>query len=38
MTFPAGSVIVPLNQRLSKVAMNWLEPEAPDSALAWGFF
>jgi murein tripeptide amidase MpaA len=38
MTFPAGSVVVPLNQRLSKVAVHWLEPDAPDSALRWGFF
>lgn len=38
MTFPAGSVVVPLNQRLSRVAIHWLEPEAPDSALRWGFF
>ncbi len=38
MTFPAGSVVAPLNQRLSKVAIHWLEPEAPDSALRWGFF
>ena len=38
MTFPAGSVVVPLNQRLSKVAIHWLEPEAPDSAVRWGFF
>jgi murein tripeptide amidase MpaA len=38
VTFPAGSVVVPLNQRLSKVALHWLEPEAPDSALRWGFF
>jgi murein tripeptide amidase MpaA len=37
-TFPAGSVLVALNQRLSKVAVHWLEPEAPDSALRWGFF
>ena len=36
--YPAGSVVVPLNQRLSKVAVHWLEPEAPDSALRWGFF
>ena len=26
MTFPAGSIVVPLNQRLSKVAIHWLEP------------
>jgi hypothetical protein len=38
LTFPRGSVVVPLDQRLSKVAMHWLEPEAPDSALRWGFF
>lgn len=38
LSFPAGSVVVPLNQRLSKVAIHWLEPEAPDSALRWGFF
>jgi len=37
-TFPAGSAVVPLSQRLSKVAVHWLEPEAPDSALRWGFF
>jgi murein tripeptide amidase MpaA len=38
MTFPAGSVVIALNQRLSKVAVHWLEPEAPDSAMRWGFF
>jgi murein tripeptide amidase MpaA len=38
MTFPAGSVVVPLDQRLSKVVIHWLEPQAPDSALRWGFF
>jgi Zinc carboxypeptidase len=38
VTYPAGSVVVPLNQRLSKVAMEWLEPQGPDSALAWGYF
>ena len=37
-TFPVGSVVVPLAQRLSKVVIHWLEPEAPDSALRWGFF
>jgi hypothetical protein len=37
-TFPPGSVVVPLDQRFSKVAIHWLEPEAPDSALRWGFF
>ncbi len=38
LSFPAGSVVVPLDQRASRVAVHWLEPEAPDSALAWGFF
>ena len=38
MSFPAGSAVVRLNQRLSKVAVQWLEPAAPDSALQWGFF
>ncbi len=38
MSFPAGSVLVRLDQRLSKVAVEWLEPAAPDSALQWGFF
>lgn len=37
-TFPAGSVVVPLDQRLAKVAIEWLEPQAPDSAMAWNFF
>ncbi|RXS98163.1 peptidase M14 [Silvibacterium dinghuense] len=38
ITYPAGSAVVELNQRLSKVAIEWLEPAAPDSAMAWGFF
>jgi len=37
-TFPPGSAVIALNQRLSRVAVHWLEPEAPDSALRWGFF
>lgn len=37
-TFPAGSVVVPLAQELSRVAINLLEPEAPDSLVRWGFF
>jgi hypothetical protein len=37
-TFPAGSVIVPLAQESAKVALNLLEPEAPDSLVHWGFF
>jgi hypothetical protein len=38
MTFPANSALVRLNQRLSQVAMGWLEPAAPDSAMAWNAF
>src|SRR4051812_49320150 len=38
MNFPAGSVVVPMDQRAAKIAMHFLEPEAPDSAVAWGYF
>jgi hypothetical protein len=37
-TFPAGSAIIPLAQQAAKVAINLLEPEAPDSFVHWGFF
>ena len=37
-TLPAGSVVVPLDQSTAKVAIHLLEPEAPDSLVAWGFF
>ncbi len=36
--FPSGSVVVPMDQRAAKVAVHFLEPEGPDSAVAWGFF
>ena len=36
--FPAGSVIVPLAQPSARLAMNLLEPQAPDSFVRWGFF
>jgi hypothetical protein len=36
--FPAGSIVVPLKQPLAKVALNLLEPAAPDSLARWGFF
>ena len=36
--FPAGSVVVPMDQRAARVAIHLLEPQAPDSLLAWGFF
>jgi hypothetical protein len=38
VVLPAGSVIVPMRQRAANVAINLLEPEAPDSLLHWGFF
>ncbi|MFN2515712.1 MAG: M14 family metallopeptidase [Pyrinomonadaceae bacterium] len=37
-TYPAGSVVVPLAQESARVAINLLEPEAPDSLVHWGFF
>lgn len=37
-TFSADSVIVPLAQPAAQVALHLLEPEAPDSFVAWGFF
>ncbi|MGH9971024.1 MAG: M14 family metallopeptidase [Pyrinomonadaceae bacterium] len=36
--FPAGSVVVLTNNELARLAINLLEPEAPDSLLGWGFF
>lgn len=36
--FPAGTVVVPLDQRTSAVAVHLLEPQGPDSFAAWGFF
>src|SRR5262245_997268 len=36
--FHGGSLIVPVAQPLARVAMNLLEPEAPDSFARWGFF
>lgn len=37
-SFDAGSVIVPMAQPAAMVALQLLEPEAPDSLAAWGFF
>ncbi|HET6373923.1 MAG TPA: M14 family metallopeptidase [Candidatus Polarisedimenticolia bacterium] len=37
-TFPAGSIVVPMDQRSSTVASHLLEPQAPDSFVSWGFF
>ncbi|NNE66959.1 MAG: M14 family metallopeptidase, partial [Pyrinomonadaceae bacterium] len=36
--YPKGSVVVPVKGSGGKVAMHWLEPEGPDSAVYWGFF
>jgi len=35
---PVGSVIVPLDQPAANVAIELLEPQAPDSLLRWGYF
>lgn len=37
-TYAAGSVVVPMAQRASRVALHLLEPDAPDSFISWGFF
>ena len=36
--FPAGSVVVPMDQRAAHVAVHLLEPRSDDSFAAWGFF
>ena len=36
--FPAGSVVVDMNQRAARVAAHLLEPKAPDSLVQWGYF
>lgn len=37
-TYPAGTVVVALAQSGGRVALHLLEPDAPDSFVAWGFF
>lgn len=37
-TYPAGSVIVSLDQPEAKVAVHLFEPQARDSLVSWGFF
>jgi murein tripeptide amidase MpaA len=37
-TFPARSVVVPVAQPGAHVALHLLEPDGPDSFVAWGFF
>ncbi len=34
---PAGTVYLPLDQRAARVAVNLLEPDAPDALIRWGF-
>jgi murein tripeptide amidase MpaA len=34
----AGSLLVPVEQRLARLVLVLLEPRAPDSLAAWGFF
>jgi len=36
--FPAGSVLIEMNQPAAKVIAHLLEPSSPDSYAAWGFF
>jgi hypothetical protein len=36
--YPAGSVIIPTDQRTARVIVHMLEPASPDSYLQWGFF
>lgn len=35
---PAGSLFVPISQKHSRLTVALLEPQAPDSLAAWGFF
>ncbi len=36
--YPAGSVVVDMNQPAAQVAAHILEPQGPDSYVFWGFF
>ena len=37
-TFPANSIVIPLDQETANVAIHLLEPDSPDSFAYWGFF
>ncbi|HEV8121491.1 MAG TPA: M14 family metallopeptidase [Candidatus Polarisedimenticolia bacterium] len=37
-TFPVGTVVVPMDQPGSAVAVNLLDPQGVDSFVSWGFF
>ncbi len=36
--YPAGSLLIPMNQRAARVAVHLLEPRSGDSFVAWGMF
>jgi murein tripeptide amidase MpaA len=36
--YPAGSIVIPLDQEAANVAIHLLEPNGPDSFVYWGFF
>jgi len=38
ITFPAGTVYVPVSQVYARLVLNLLEPDAPDALIRWGFF
>ncbi len=38
VTMPAGTFVVPTDQRTIRVITHLLEPKSPDSFLRWGFF
>jgi len=37
-SFPADTLLVPMDQEAANVAIHLLEPDSPDSLLYWGFF
>lgn len=37
-TFPKGSIVISMAQPAANVAVHLLEPDSPDSFIAWGFF
>jgi len=36
--YPAGTILIDMNQRAARVIAHLLEPASPDSFAAWGFF
>jgi len=36
--FPAGTMLIEMNQRTARIIAHLLEPASPDSYAAWGFF